>query len=220
MRLGRKSRTDDDVTGTDDAVETPVVAANGPVDIEDLDPDAVYVDLGSLLIQPPDGLELRLQVDEDSGEVISVILVGEDGVIELRAFASSRGGDLWDEARGEIAADSTQRGGTATEQDGPFGRELYCEIPVEGPDGEAFVQPSRIIGCTGPRWFVRATVAGRPAQDAEEGHRYEEVLRTLAVRRGSEAMAPGEALPLKLPPEARQQTAEEAAADLALGSEA
>jgi len=216
MKLGRKNKTED----ASPAEETVATPQTGPVDIEDLDPDAVYVDLGSLLIQPPEGLELRLQVDEESGEVLSVILVGEDGVVELRAFASSRGGDLWDQARGEIAADSTERGGTATEQDGPFGRELYCEVPVEGPDGEAFVQPSRIIGCTGPRWFVRATVAGLPATDAAEGHRYEEVLRTLAVRRGNEAMAPGEALPLRLPPEARQQTAEEAAADLELGTEA
>ncbi|MCZ4500831.1 MAG: hypothetical protein JWQ74_3386 [Marmoricola sp.] len=218
MRLRRKNTTEhEDLTGEGGVEALPQTA---PVDIEDLDPGAVFIDLGSLLIQPPDGLELRLQVDEDSGDVLSVILVGEDGVIELRAFAASRGGDLWNEARGEIAADSAQRGGTATEQEGPFGTELYCEIPVEGPDGEQFVQPSRIVGCTGPRWFVRATIAGRPAQDAEEGHRYEQVLRTLAVRRGNEAMAPGEPLPLRLPPEARPQTPEEVAADQALGSEA
>lgn len=184
-------------------------AATGPVDVEDLDPDATYIDLGSMLLQPPDGLDLRLQVDEGSGTVVAVMLVGEEGLIEMRAFSSSRGGDLWEEARASIASDAQQRGGTAAEQDGPFGTELLCNIPVEGPNGEQFVQPSRVIGCTGPRWFVRATIAGRPALEPDQAGPYEEALRTLAVRRGVEAMAPGEALPLRLPPEARPATPDE-----------
>lgn len=179
---------------------------SGPIDAAQLDPEATYIDLGSLLVQPPDGLDLRLQVDEESGVVMTVLLVAEEGVLEMRAFASARGGDLWDEARREIAADTTQRGGTATEQDGPFGRELACQLPVTGPDGESLVQPSRVIGYTGPRWFLRATIAGRPAVDEEYARPFEAALRTLAVRRGNEAMAPGEPLPLRLPPEARPAT--------------
>ncbi|MBO9520509.1 MAG: DUF3710 domain-containing protein [Nocardioidaceae bacterium] len=183
----------------------PVTEAtpSGPIDISQVDPDATYIDLGSLLVQPPDGMDLRLQVDEESGTVMTVLLVAEEGVLEMRAFASARGGDLWSEARGEIAADTTRRGGTATEQEGPFGVELACELPVTGPDGESLVQPSRVIGYTGPRWFLRATLAGRPAVDAAYAQPFEEALRTLAVRRGNEAMAPGEPLPLRLPPEAR-----------------
>jgi hypothetical protein len=60
-----------------------------------------------------------------------------------------------------------------------------------------------VIGCTGPRWFLRATIAGRPAQDADYAVVFEDAIRTLAVRRGNEAMAPGEPLPLRLPPEAK-----------------
>ena len=188
-------------TEVDDAAEP--APASGPIDVADLDPAATYIDLGSLLVQPPEGLDLRLQVDEESGTVMTVLLVAEEGVIELRAFASARGGDLWTDARREIAADTARRGGTATEQDGPFGIELSCQVPVEGPNGEAMMQPSRVIGCTGPRWFVRATIAGRPAFDAEYAARFEDVLRTVAVRRGNSPMAPGEPLPLQLPPEAR-----------------
>lgn len=182
-----------------EAVEAP----QGPLDIEDVDPDASYVDLGSLLVQPPDGLDLRLQVDEQTGQVMTVLLTAENGVLEMRAFASARGGDLWTDARREIAADTARRGGTATEQDGPFGPELYCEVPVTGPNGESLVQPSRVIGHTGPRWFLRATIAGLPAQDREAAAPFEDALRKVAVRRGSEAMPPGEALPLRLPPEAQ-----------------
>lgn len=185
-----------------EALGAAPIAPAGPLDITQLDPDATYIDLGSMLVQPPEGLDLRLQVDEQSGTVMTVLLVAEEGVLEMRAFASSRGGDLWDDARREIAADTTRRGGTASEQDGPFGVELACQVPVTGPEGEGMIQPSRVIGCTGPRWFVRATIAGRPALDAEYAAPFEQALRTLVVRRGNEAMAPGEPLPLRLPPEA------------------
>ena len=208
MRFGRKKAHDDpatpDVDTTADASEAAEESrpATGPIDVSELDPDATYIDLGSLLVQPPDGLDLRLQVDEQSGTVLTVLLVSEEGVLELRAFASARGGDLWSEARREIAADTARRGGTATEQDGDFGAELFCQVPVTGPNGESMMQPSRVIGCTGPRWFLRATLAGRPAFDAEYALPFEQALRTLAVRRGTEAMPPGEALPLRMPPQA------------------
>ncbi len=207
MRFGKRGgesapeETDPHETTGTPAEEAPA----GPLDVTDLDPEATYIDLGSLLIPPVEGLDLRLQVDEDSGTVMTVLMVAEDGVLETRAFASSRGGDLWTDARREIAADTARRGGTATEQAGPFGPELYCEVPVTGSKGEALVQPSRVIGCTGPRWFLRATLAGRPAQDAEYAARFEGALRGIGVRRGNEAMAPGEALPLRLPPEVGPQ---------------
>jgi hypothetical protein len=174
----------------------------GPFDVSEVDPEASYVDLGSLLVRPPEGLDLRLQVDEQSGTVMTVLLVADEGVLEMRAFASSRGGDLWSDARREIAADTARRGGTATEQEGTWGPELLCQVPVKGPNGESLTQPSRVIGHTGPRWFLRATLAGRPAEDTAYAAPFEQALRTVAVRRGNEAMAPGEALPLRMPPQA------------------
>lgn len=201
MRMRRK---DTEVAVEAEAPDEPVepVAARGPYDVSEVDPEATYVDLGSLLVPPAPGLDLRLQVDEQSGTVMTVLLVAEEGVLEMRAFASSRGGDLWSEARREIAADTTRRGGTATEQEGAFGPELFCQVPVTGPNGESLVQPSRVIGHTGPRWFLRATLAGRPAQDPDYAAPFEEALSTVVVRRGNEAMAPGEPLPLRIPPEA------------------
>lgn len=211
MRLRRKN---DNQTPSADEVE-PVAEeipetperATGPVDIEDIDPETVYVDLGSLLVPTETGLELRLQIDEESGTVLAALLVADEGILEARAFASARGGDLWADARREIAADTVQRGGTAREQEGSFGPELFCEVPVTGPDGESLIQPSRVIGHNGPRWFLRATIAGRPAQDPEYAEVFEQAVRSLVVRRGNEAMAPGEVLPLKLPPEVRAMTA-------------
>lgn len=213
MRLGRRKDPEDGHVETSaeagsSADPAAAEAAAGPLDVGDIDPDATYVDLGSLLVQPPEGLDLRLQVDEQSGTVMTVLLVSEEGVLEMRAFASARGGDLWTDARREIAADTARRGGTATEREGSFGPELFCEVPVTGPNGESMMQPSRVIGHTGPRWFLRATLAGRPALDAEYAAPFERALRTLAVRRGSEAMPPGEALPLRMPPQAARMDAD------------
>lgn len=204
MRMRRKGRTDEGEVTPAEGPEDDVVQPRdqGPYDVSEADPDATYIDLGSLLVQPPDGLDLRLQVDEQSGAVMTVLLVAEEGVLEMRAFASARGGDLWADARREIAADTARRGGTANEQDGSFGPELFCQVPVTGPDGESLMQPSRVIGHTGQRWFLRATLAGRPAVDPDYAAPFEAALRTLLVRRGTEAMPPGEALPLRMPPQA------------------
>lgn len=186
------------------AEQAPERPARGPYDMDDIDPDAQYVDLGSLMLQPPEDLELRLQVDEGSGDVAAVLLVKGEGLLEVRAFASSRGDDLWEEARREIAADTSRRGGTATEQEGPFGTELLCQVPVKGPKGEALVQPSRILGHSGPRWFLRATLAGRPAVDSDYAKPFEDAFSSVVVNRGADAMPPGQALPVRLPPEARK----------------
>jgi hypothetical protein len=144
------------------------------------------------------------RVDEESGTVLAVLLGNEEGAVELRAFAAARNGDLWSDARREIAADAARRGGTATEVEGPLGPELQVQIPVTTPDGQAAVQPSRVFGHNGPRWFLRATLLGRPAMEPGQDDFWVSAIRSVVVRRGNEAMPPGEALPLQLPPQARR----------------
>ena len=180
---------------------------SGPFDVDDLpglDDGVERVDLGSLLMQAEPGRDLRLQVDEASGTVQSVLLAGVDGAMDVRAFAASRNGDLWGEVRPQIVADMTQRGGTAVEQEGRFGPELLCEATVRTPDGQTGVQQSRIVGINGPRWMVRATFIGRPAREPESAGEWEDVLARVVVRRGGHAVPPGEALPVTLPEQARR----------------
>lgn len=207
MKFRRKT----DAAPSVDVAEEPVDAADhaetgaGPYDADELPDDGVErVDLGSLLIEPQDGRELRLQVDEATGNVQSVVLAGKDGAIELRAFAAPRNGDLWSEVRPQIAADMAQRGGTATEREGRFGPELMCQIQVQRTDGAAATQPSRIIGINGPRWLLRATFLGRPAVEVDGVDDWEETLTKVAVRRGDHAMPVGEPLPFVLPENARR----------------
>jgi hypothetical protein len=193
-----------------DEVETPEEAAPatppvGPFDVDELPEDGVErVDLGSLLIAPEADRELRLQVDETTGEVQSVMLASTDGAVELRAFAAPRGGDLWSDVRPRIAADMAQHGGVATEREGRFGTELVCQLSVTRGDGTTGTQPSRIIGINGPRWMLRATLLGRPATDPDGSTAWEDTITRVAVRRGGAAMPVGDLLPVTLPANARR----------------
>lgn len=181
-----------------------VRAASGPYDVSEVDDEVERVDLGSLLITPEAEREVRLQVDEATQEVQSVLIAGPDGAVEVRAFAAPRHGDLWGDARPQIKAETAQRGGTATERDGRFGVELIMQQQVQLPDGTKAVQPSRIVGVNGPRWFLRATFLGKPAVEPDDAGAWDDTLASVVVNRGTHAMPPGDPLPLTLPPSARR----------------
>jgi Protein of unknown function (DUF3710) len=181
----------------------------GPFDESQVDVDEYLekhegIDLGSLIVVPEEGMELRLEVDETSGEVGAALLVADDGALELRAFAASRGDDTWAELRPQIAAEVARIGGTATEQQGSFGTELVCRVPAQTPEGQGSTQTSRVIGEVGPAWILRATLMGAAVLDPALADHWEESIRRVVVRRGREARAPGSPLPLRLPPEARR----------------
>ena len=179
----------------------------GPWDVSERPVDATdprSIDLGALVVKGRVGFELRLQTDKETEAVQAVMLVSQDGAVELRAFAKSRGAGLWDGVRKEIAADAARRGGTATEVDGRYGTELRVVAPVRIAEGKTATQTSRIVGIDGPRWLLRATYLGRPATDPDLTHVLEEAVRDLVVVRGQVAMPPREQIPLRLPPSARR----------------
>lgn len=179
--------------------------ARGPWDADEValtEGDPSKIDLGSLIITPREGLELQLQVDEQRGHVVAVVLAGAEGAVELRPFAAPRNGDIWDDVRAQIAAEVTRRGGTATEAVGPWGPELRVVLTMTTQDGQTGQQPSRVFGIPGPRWLLRATLFGKPALEPDDDGVVEQALHDVIVRRGSEPHAPGEALPLSIPPEA------------------
>jgi hypothetical protein len=161
--------------------------------------DTTRVDLGSLVVTTHEGVELQLQVDEQSGQVVAAVLAAQDGAVELRAFAAPRNGDIWDDVRSQIASEVTRRGGTATEAEGRWGRELRVVLTVQTPEGKSGTQPSRVFGIAGPRWLLRATLFGRPALEPSDDGLVERALRDVVVRRGNQPLAPGDALPLTVP---------------------
>jgi hypothetical protein len=202
VKFRRKAQEpgDDEVDGLGPEVEADV-RADGPFDSEELPDDGVErVDLGSLLVAPEPQRELRLQVDQATGVVQSIVLAGPDGALEVRAFAAPRNGDLWAEVRPQIAAEVAQAGGTASERQGPWGTELICEVGQRS--GER--QVSRVLGINGPRWMLRASLVGAGATDPDQARDWDDSIRSLTVHRGAQAMPSGEALPVVMPAQARR----------------
>lgn len=217
-----------DEPATDDADVEPDLAAldemdwrgDGPWDVsevEDLEgaEGAPKIDLGSLVVTGVPGSELRLQVAEETQEIVSAMLVIETTVdvgskpqpvtsaLELGAYAAPRSGGLWAELREEISEAATAQGGSASLREGPFGVELHRFIPVTTPDGEQGYQPSRMWVAEGPRWLLRGIVYGQAALEEDLGSPVVtdvlDAFRQVVVRRGDEAMAPGDLLPLSMP---------------------
>jgi hypothetical protein len=209
----KKAAVDDDLgpdeEGSSRATTSEELAgprANGPWDVSEVaveEDDQTRVNLGSLLVTPHEGLEVQLQVEEATGEVAAVILAGEQGAAELRAFAAPRNGDVWEAVRRSVTAEVAQLGGTATERPGPYGTELVVSLSVDLGDGQRAQQVSKVIGIPGPRWLLRATLFGRPAVEYLEDGDIERALRDVVVVRGGTPVPPGDVLPLTLPPNAQ-----------------
>lgn len=199
---------DDDVD--DDAAEPAPLSdrPDGPWDATEVDlADGVQrLDLGSLVITGRDGLELQVQMDEQSGQVVAITAVVGDGAVQLQAFAAPRTSGIWPEVRHEIQSSINQQGGLVEEADGPFGTELRTKVPAQAPDGSNVLQSARFVGVDGPRWFLRGVFLGSGA-DPTSAAPVEDVFRGVVVVRGGEAMAPGDPLPVTLPMAAEEDEA-------------
>jgi hypothetical protein len=167
----------------------------GPVDIADLPAgdETQRIDLGSLQVPVPDGLEVRVDVQDDV--IVAATLVDGSNELTIHAFAAPRSSGLWSEVRDEIAESLRESGGTAETAEGPFGAELRARVPVEGGGN----QPARFVGVDGPRWFLRGLVTGPASTDPVRAKPLEAAFRGVVVNRGGEAMAPRDMLPLRLP---------------------
>lgn len=179
----------------------------GPWDVAEQPEQEGYLDLGALRLPAVEGVEIRLDVEEQSGSVTAATVLMAGSVVQLQAFAAPRSEGIWDEIRSEIKTSVDGQGGTADEVPGVFGYELLAKIPARTADGRTTTQAARFAGVDGPRWFLRAVFHGPAAYDAAAAEPLEQLVRSVVVVRGGEAMAPRELLPLRLP-----QAVEEAAA--------
>ena len=176
----------------------------GPFDVAEADDSVQRIDLGALRVPPREGMELRLELEEKTQRVIAVTVSLGGSSVQMQAFAAPRTEGIWDDIRGEIAAQVTRQGGTADEVPGTFGREVLARLPSRTPDGRTGHQAARFVGVDGPRWFLRAVFNGPAALDEDAATDLEKVVRGSVVVRGREAMAPRDLLPLKLPAQPAQ----------------
>lgn len=192
--------TGDDAGGAPRA--TPAAGReNGPWDVSEVDDPAVggRVDLGGMWLPGRPGLEVRVEADQATSQVVAVTLVLGRSALQLQPFAAPKTEDIWDEVRGEIRAGITKQGGTADEVDGPLGTELRTKVPVRAADGSSSVQPARFIGVSGPRWFLRGVMTGQAAVEEGTDAELVELFREVVVVRGFDPMAPRDPIPLRLP---------------------
>jgi hypothetical protein len=197
----------DDVKDGDEAAEPagPVVdRSNGPWDDSEVPEDGLTrLDVGGLRIAGAEGMELRLDVDEASQTVQAVTAVIGDSALQMTVFAAPRTEGIWDDVRAEIRR-SLAAQGTVNEVVTEFGHELHATLPAQSPDGTQVVQPVRFVGIDGPRWFLRGLFSGRAARERDAAAPLEAVLRATVVVRGGDPMAPGDAIPLRVPTEVPQ----------------
>ncbi len=212
MSVFRRRRRDDDAAerGEDEAPQesppqeqdvlpTPSPRPDGPWDSSERPAPESSIDLGSLQLPGRDGMELRLEVDEATGTVNGVAVVLGGSAVLLHAYAAPRSEGIWADIRAEIAAGVTRQGGTADEAEGPFGPRAARPHPGAHAGRPDRPPGQRFVGVDGPRWFLRAVYQGPAAQDRQAAAELESVVRDVVVVRGTEAMAPRELLPLRLP---------------------
>ncbi|MCE4025174.1 MULTISPECIES: DUF3710 domain-containing protein [unclassified Microbacterium] len=195
--------SDDSTSGiepVEDASQAPVRdrAVDGPFDESEANPVRPYIDLGAIKILPREGLNLRLEVEEQTQRIVAVGLDYADSTLQVQPFAAPRSSGLWDETRAQIQEQISQQGGTVTEREGALGSELLAEIPAVAGD-TAVTRLARFVGVDGPRWFLRGVIGGAAASDESAAAAVEDLFRSIVVVRGGAPMPPRDLIPLRMP---------------------
>lgn len=155
------------------------------------------LDLGGLRVLAGPGVDVQVQVDENTGNVVQLTFARADGAVQVQPYAAPRSGGLWDTVRAQIKSSINSGGGLVEEAQGTFGVELRAQ--VKASDGSAGMQPARFTGVEGPRWFLRSVFLGAATRPGETTAVLEQMVRNLVVVRGGAAMPVGAPITLTLP---------------------
>jgi hypothetical protein len=204
-----QDKRDEELSGAVAEVDAEI----GPYDVTEAPAGIAHLDLGALRVPAVEGVEVRVQADND-GNIQQVVLVSGESGLQLGVFAAPRSEGIWDEVRAEIRKQLFTDGVAAEEVEGVYGTELRAR--VRSPEGLTDI---RFVGVDGPRWLVRAVYQGPAAVDPSVAPALVECLENLVVVRGNEAMPVREALPLQLPKDLAEQQQQEAAAAEAAAEE-
>ncbi|MBO3662517.1 DUF3710 domain-containing protein [Microbacterium stercoris] len=173
-------------------------ATAGPLDETEANPVRPYIDLGGIKVLPREGLNLRLEVEEQTKRIVAVGLDYADSTLQVQPFAAPRTSGLWEETRAQIRDQVRQQGGRVEEREGPLGAELLAEVPVVA-GSDAQMRLARFVGVDGPRWFLRGVIGGAGASDPVAAEQVESLFRSIVVVRGGAPMPPRDLIPLKMP---------------------
>jgi hypothetical protein len=167
----------------------------GPWDSKDLNAPKDLVDFGSVLFVPNPSVGVRADIEESSQRVVAISFDYKESVLQVQAFASSKGSALWDEVVEDIFTSLSSQNVSTEKTPGPYGVEIHAELPTSSGK----FQKVRMFGFSGERWLLRGTISGAAITDLEQRAELEDVFRGLVVKRGETPLPPREILPLELP---------------------
>lgn len=171
-------------------------AEQGPFDASEVPSMRPYVDLGGIKVQPREGLQLRLEVEEKTKRVVAVTLEYQGSRLQMQAFAAPSSTGLWNGIRHQIAQQMASQTAEVREEVGPLGPELVVVTPAPEGNGSRAL---RFIAVDGPRWTLRGVIMGQAALNAEARKSIIEVFRETVVVRGDGPLPPSELLSLRVP---------------------
>jgi hypothetical protein len=166
----------------------------GPHDVSEVGSTLGYLSFGSILMPTIEGVSVRVEVDEKSGQVVAISFEHEESVLQVSAFAAAKSEELWDEVYSQLIETITTTGGQIVETIGGFGKQLEATLvtPIE-------TKVLRFIGFDGPRWFLRGAITGPALTDPIAAKNMEDIFKSLVIDRGNSPLPPREPLPLRVP---------------------
>ncbi|RZQ63071.1 DUF3710 domain-containing protein [Amycolatopsis suaedae] len=181
--------------------ESESVVTTGPFDVADAVEDGIpRIDLGSVRVPVPEGAQVQVEMDAESGGVRAVHVVTQFGQVTISAYAAPKSGGLWDEVCDELNEQLKADGARVTAGGGEWGRELSAIV------GEVAL---RFVGVDGPRWMLRGVIAGPQSAAAQAPDALRELVRGTIVNRGDAPMPVRTPLPITLPDAVAQHIAEQ-----------
>lgn len=172
---------------------------NGPFDSTEKSTAEDYLDFGSMKIKMSEGLNMRLDVEQKTQQMVAVTITEGNASLQVQAFAAPKTAGIWDEICTEIGESVREQGGTVEFTQGPLGRQLISKLPAKTADGRKGYRVARFVGVDGPRWFLRGVLSGDAAIKPEVAAMMEDVFRSIVVERGTDPRPPRDLLPMKVP---------------------
>ncbi|MEV6910475.1 DUF3710 domain-containing protein [Amycolatopsis sp. NPDC051071] len=192
----------EDRPGGDEDIEPQLSeTADGPFDIEDAPEDGIpRIDLGSVKVPVPDGSQVQVEMDPESGGVRAVHVVTEQGQITVSGYAAPRSGGLWKDVSTELTEQLRADGAKVSVGMGEWGLELSAIV------GDVAL---RFVGVDGPRWMLRGVIAGPQSQASQAPAVLREIVRQTIIDRGDAPMPVRTPLTITLPDAVAQHIAEQ-----------
>ncbi|USR80126.1 DUF3710 domain-containing protein [Arcanobacterium pinnipediorum] len=192
--FSRKAKESMDVDSTDDLDKS--TSLTGPFDYADHPEQGDLLDAGALWIPYIPEAKIQFSVDQQEKNVFGVVYVIDDSAMQLQVFAAPRSSGLWDDVRRDMITSIAQQGGSSSEVDGVFGKELHAQVPVAQSE---HLMPHRFLGVDGPRWLLRITLYGRAGSDDVKASQLLDIAHQVVVVRGNTPYPPRELLELRVP---------------------